>query len=132
MRASPPNTTAGSCRQICSRSGASCATRLERATAAVLAVTGHREPVETTPVLRRSIDVRNPYVDPINLVQIELLARLRQTVRRARAAARIRRHGQRHRGRDAEHAGDGAASRCEVRGAEVRQCEAWATRPIAS
>ena len=29
------------------------------------------------PVLRRSIDVRNPYVDPINLVQIELLRRLR-------------------------------------------------------
>ena len=28
-------------------------------------------------MLRRSIDVRNPYVDPINLVQIELLARLR-------------------------------------------------------
>ena len=52
--------------------------RLARATAEVLAVTGHREPVESTPVLRRSIDVRNPYVDPINLVQIELLARLRQ------------------------------------------------------
>jgi phosphoenolpyruvate carboxylase len=29
-------------------------------------------------VLRRSIDVRNPYVDPINLVQVELLHRLRQ------------------------------------------------------
>ena len=29
-------------------------------------------------MLRRSIDVRNPYVDPINLVQIELLGRLRQ------------------------------------------------------
>ena len=29
------------------------------------------------PVLRRSIDVRNPYVDPINLVQVELLRRLR-------------------------------------------------------
>jgi phosphoenolpyruvate carboxylase len=29
------------------------------------------------PVLRRSIDVRNPYVDPINLVQIALLSRLR-------------------------------------------------------
>ena len=28
------------------------------------------------PVLRRSIDVRNPYVDPINLVQVELLRRL--------------------------------------------------------
>jgi phosphoenolpyruvate carboxylase len=52
--------------------------RLGRATAAVLAVTGHREPADATPVLRRSIDVRNPYVDPINLVQIELLARLRQ------------------------------------------------------
>jgi phosphoenolpyruvate carboxylase len=58
--------------------GADLRTRLDRATAAVLAVTGHRAPVETTPVLRRSIDVRNPYVDPINLVQIELLARLRQ------------------------------------------------------
>ena len=30
-------------------------------------------------MLRRSIDVRNPYVDPINLVQIELLARLRRS-----------------------------------------------------
>ena len=53
--------------------------RLEQATAAVLAITGHREPVESTPVLRRSIDVRNPYVDPINLIQIELLTRLRQS-----------------------------------------------------
>ena len=53
--------------------------RLARATAGVLAITGHREPVETTPVLRRSIDVRNPYVDPINLVQIELLTRLRRS-----------------------------------------------------
>jgi len=51
--------------------------RLGRATATVLSVTGHREPADATPVLRRSIDVRNPYVDPINLVQIELLARLR-------------------------------------------------------
>jgi len=51
--------------------------RLARATRAVLTITGHAEPVDTTPVLRRSIDVRNPYVDPINLVQVELLARLR-------------------------------------------------------
>ena len=29
-------------------------------------------------MLRRSIDVRNPYVDPINLVQVELLERLRE------------------------------------------------------
>jgi phosphoenolpyruvate carboxylase len=52
--------------------------RLARATTAVLSITGHRQPADATPVLRRSIDVRNPYVDPINLVQIELLARLRR------------------------------------------------------
>ena len=51
--------------------------RLARAIAAVLRVTGHRELLEENPVLRRSIDVRNPYVDPINVVQIELIARLR-------------------------------------------------------
>jgi phosphoenolpyruvate carboxylase len=44
----------------------------------VLALTGHATLVENNPVLRRSIDVRNPYVDPINLVQVELLRRLRQ------------------------------------------------------
>ncbi|HMF95688.1 MAG TPA: phosphoenolpyruvate carboxylase [Vicinamibacterales bacterium] len=53
--------------------------RLARAIDAVLHVTGHRELVETNRVLRRSIDTRNPYVDPINLVQIELLNRLRQS-----------------------------------------------------
>jgi phosphoenolpyruvate carboxylase len=52
--------------------------RLERAIAALLAVTGHRELLDENPVLRRSIDVRNPYVDPINLVQVELVRRLRQ------------------------------------------------------
>jgi phosphoenolpyruvate carboxylase len=35
--------------------------------------------LEENPVLRRSINVRNPYVDPINLVQVELLRRLRDT-----------------------------------------------------
>jgi phosphoenolpyruvate carboxylase len=59
--------------------GADLRGRLTRAIAVVLAVSGHAELVESTPVLRRSIDVRNPYVDPINLVQIELLARLRKT-----------------------------------------------------
>ena len=51
--------------------------RLARAVDAVLAVTGHSVLLEANPVLRRSIDVRNPYVDPINLVQVELLRRLR-------------------------------------------------------
>ncbi|HEY0285075.1 MAG TPA: phosphoenolpyruvate carboxylase [Vicinamibacterales bacterium] len=53
--------------------------RLARAVDAVLAVTGHDVLLEANPVLRRSIDVRNPYVDPINLVQVELLRRLRGT-----------------------------------------------------
>jgi phosphoenolpyruvate carboxylase len=53
--------------------------RLLNTTATVLAVTGRAELLEKNPVLRRSIDVRNPYVDPINLVQIELLKRMRRT-----------------------------------------------------
>ncbi len=51
--------------------------RLARAIDAVRAVTRHEVLLEANPVLRRSIDVRNPYVDPINLVQVELLRRLR-------------------------------------------------------
>jgi len=50
--------------------------RLEGATAAVLAITGHDRLLADAAVLRRSIDVRNPYVDPINLVQVEILRRL--------------------------------------------------------
>ena len=49
----------------------------QRAVEAVLQVTGHDTLLSGNPVLRRSIDVRNPYVDPINLVQVELLRRLR-------------------------------------------------------
>ncbi len=51
--------------------------RLDKAITTVLAVTGHSDLVSDNPVLRRSIDVRNPYVDPINLVQVELLRRMR-------------------------------------------------------
>jgi phosphoenolpyruvate carboxylase len=52
--------------------------RLARAVSALLQVTGHATLLEGNPVLRRSIDVRNPYVDPINLVQVEVIRRLRQ------------------------------------------------------
>jgi phosphoenolpyruvate carboxylase len=41
-------------------------------------VTGRGELLADNRVLRRSISVRNPYVDPINLVQIELLRRMRR------------------------------------------------------
>ena len=43
----------------------------------MLAISRHTQLLEDNPVLRRSIDVRNPYVDPINLLQVELLRRLR-------------------------------------------------------
>ena len=44
---------------------------------AVLAVSGHERPLDDFPVVRRSVDVRNPYVDPINRLQVELLHRVR-------------------------------------------------------
>ncbi len=53
--------------------------RLPATAAAVLRVAGRKDLLDDNPVLRRSIDVRNPYVDPINLVQVELLRRLRGT-----------------------------------------------------
>ncbi len=51
---------------------------LARTERVLLRVTGHEHLLEENPVLRRSIDVRNPYVDPINLVQAEVLSRLRE------------------------------------------------------
>jgi len=59
--------------------GANLRRRLPATSAAVLRVAGRKELLDDNPVLRRSIDVRNPYVDPINLVQVELLRRLRQS-----------------------------------------------------
>jgi phosphoenolpyruvate carboxylase len=61
--------------------------RLAQATRGVLAISGQRALLADNDVLRRSIDVRNPYVDPINLVQVELLRRL--AVRTDDAAADV-------------------------------------------
>jgi phosphoenolpyruvate carboxylase len=70
--------------------GCALRSRLDRAIAAVLAITGHRELIESNTVLRRSIDVRNPYVDPINLLQVELLRRQRRAPdERVRAALHV-------------------------------------------
>lgn len=38
----------------------------------------HQELLQDNPVISRSITVRNPYVDPLNMLQIELLDRFRQ------------------------------------------------------
>jgi phosphoenolpyruvate carboxylase len=44
---------------------------------AVLSITGQRELLEANAVLFRSIRLRNPYVDPMSLVQVDLLRRKR-------------------------------------------------------
>ena len=44
----------------------------------LLAVTGTEDILDTEPWLQRSIKVRNPYVDPLNYMQVALLRKLRQ------------------------------------------------------
>jgi phosphoenolpyruvate carboxylase len=48
------------------------------ARSAILDVTGQAELLENNPVIRHSIDVRNPYTDVLNLMQVELLRRYRR------------------------------------------------------
>jgi phosphoenolpyruvate carboxylase len=44
---------------------------------ALLSITGQKDLLEANPVLFRSIRLRNPYVDPMSLVQVDLLRRKR-------------------------------------------------------
>ncbi|RPI22014.1 MAG: phosphoenolpyruvate carboxylase, partial [Acidobacteria bacterium] len=50
----------------------------ERTVQMILSLTGQKELLQNTPVLARSIRLRNPYVDPLSLVQVDLLRRKRQ------------------------------------------------------
>lgn len=50
---------------------------LNRTIGAILKVTNHNELLEAYSEGRQSLHVRNPYMDPINLLQVELLRRLR-------------------------------------------------------
>lgn len=58
--------------------GAELRRRFEETVSAVLAVTGHSRLLEDNAKLRRLIEMRNPYIDPINILQVELLRRTRQ------------------------------------------------------
>ena len=49
----------------------------ERTMVIVLKVTKHANLMDGEPVIQRSIHLRNPYVDPLNYVQVEALRRLR-------------------------------------------------------
>ena len=49
----------------------------ERSCRVILQITEEKHLLEKSPVLKRSIEVRNPYVDPMSYLQVELLARKR-------------------------------------------------------
>jgi phosphoenolpyruvate carboxylase len=51
----------------------------ERTVASVLEIVEARELLDRHPVIQRSIRLRNPYVDPMNAIQVELLRRWRET-----------------------------------------------------
>jgi phosphoenolpyruvate carboxylase len=44
---------------------------------AILAITGQKALLEHEPVLARSVQLRNPYIDPLNYIQVEMIRRLR-------------------------------------------------------
>jgi phosphoenolpyruvate carboxylase len=46
----------------------------------ILAVTGQSTLLQTNPVLERSVRLRNPYVDPMSFIQVELLRRKRSAL----------------------------------------------------
>ena len=48
---------------------------------ALLTILGHEELLQDDPRLRQSIRLRNPYVDPLSLLQVDLLRRWRETGR---------------------------------------------------
>ena len=52
-------------------------TEFDRTRIMLLAVTGQTELLQTNQVLARSIRLRNPYVDPLSLIQVELIRRKR-------------------------------------------------------
>jgi phosphoenolpyruvate carboxylase len=54
-----------------------CESEFHRTVCALLAVTGQKELLESNHVLARSIKLRNPYVDPMHLIQVDMLRRKR-------------------------------------------------------
>jgi phosphoenolpyruvate carboxylase len=52
--------------------------KMQETIAAVLKVSGNSQLQQENNMLLRSLTVRNPYVDPLNVIQAELLRRLRQ------------------------------------------------------
>jgi phosphoenolpyruvate carboxylase len=49
----------------------------EHTRSVVLSITRHEQLMDDEPVIQKSIQLRNPYVDPLNYIQVEMLGRLR-------------------------------------------------------
>jgi phosphoenolpyruvate carboxylase len=49
----------------------------QRTRDAVLSISSHANLLDAEPITQRAVQVRNPYVDPLNYVQVEMLRRLR-------------------------------------------------------
>lgn len=61
----------------------------QRTRGVILQITGEKNLLDKSPVLQRSITVRNPYVDPMSYLQVELLGRKRaETVEKLPAGER--------------------------------------------
>ncbi len=56
--------------------GSAISMEFDRSKRTLLAVTGNQELLDGIPWLRESIRVRNRYIDPLNLIQVELLKRI--------------------------------------------------------
>jgi phosphoenolpyruvate carboxylase len=50
----------------------------QRATEMICAILGQDEILSNSPIIKRSIERRNPYVDPLNFIQVAALRELRQ------------------------------------------------------
>lgn len=57
----------------------------------VLAVSGHKDLLGAEPVLANSIRLRNPYIDPLNYLQVEMIRRLRSGRLSTKARAEVQR-----------------------------------------
>ena len=53
------------------------AAEFARTEEALLAITGQKQLLGREPVLRKSVELRNPYIDPLNYLQVEMIRRLR-------------------------------------------------------
>jgi len=49
----------------------------DRTCESILRITGQSELLDSDPALQRSLKLRNPYIDPLNYLQVEMLRRIR-------------------------------------------------------